>query len=116
MSEVIDAPVADARSPLPAPAGTLEALRAASVAALSEAIGEPPDLTFVAGIGNRGDDLIGAGVRNLLAGRSYREVHEAEAQLEESWDSRKAEGSLEWEEIREATRDAFDRARGRGED
>lgn len=59
MSEVVDAPVADARSPLPPPAGTLEALRAASV--------------------------------------------------------RKAEGSLEWEEIREATRDAFDRARGRGE-
>jgi GT2 family glycosyltransferase/exopolysaccharide biosynthesis predicted pyruvyltransferase EpsI len=35
---------------------------------------DPPDLTFVRGVGNRGDDLIWAGTRQLLAEKAYREV------------------------------------------
>jgi glycosyltransferase involved in cell wall biosynthesis len=41
-------------------------------------LGEPPDLTFVCGPGNRGDDLILAGARELLADHIYREVTPAE--------------------------------------
>ena len=41
---------------------------------LLEAVGEPEDLTFVRLYGNKGDDLIYAGTRQLLARRFYREV------------------------------------------
>lgn len=37
-------------------------------------IGDPPDLTLVRGLGNRGDELIWAGARELLAERIYREI------------------------------------------
>lgn len=37
-------------------------------------IGAPPDVTFVRGHGNRGDDLILAGARELLTEHIYREV------------------------------------------
>jgi GT2 family glycosyltransferase len=39
-----------------------------------EAIGDCEDVTFVRGVGNMGDHLIGSGTRALLAGRPYREV------------------------------------------
>lgn len=39
-----------------------------------DVIGEPRDLTFVRGVGNIGDSLINAGVRQMLAGVEYREV------------------------------------------
>ncbi len=42
--------------------------------ALLGAIGEPEDLTFIRLYGNKGDDLIYAGTRQLLARRSYKEV------------------------------------------
>jgi Polysaccharide pyruvyl transferase len=41
---------------------------------LLKAIGEPEDLTFIRLYGNRGDELIYAGTRQLLARRSYKEV------------------------------------------
>src|ERR1700677_1501462 len=41
---------------------------------LFKAIGEPEDLTFIRLYGNRGDDLIYAGTRQLLAQRFYKEV------------------------------------------
>ena len=41
---------------------------------LLRAIGEPEDLTFVRLYGNKGDELIYAGTRQLLARRFYREV------------------------------------------
>ena len=37
-------------------------------------IGDAADLTFVRGVGNRGDELIWAGTRELLRGRDYREI------------------------------------------
>ncbi|MEA2436383.1 MAG: hypothetical protein QOF65_939 [Thermoleophilaceae bacterium] len=46
----------------------------ASRGRILEEIGEPPDLTVVRGVGNRGDDLIWAGTRELLADHIYREV------------------------------------------
>jgi len=39
-----------------------------------EAIGEHPDLVFVRGFGNRGDELIWAGTRSLLEVLVYREI------------------------------------------
>jgi exopolysaccharide biosynthesis predicted pyruvyltransferase EpsI len=42
--------------------------------ALFGAIGEPEDLTFIRLYGNKGDDLIYAGTRQLLARRFYKEV------------------------------------------
>jgi hypothetical protein len=42
--------------------------------ALLGAIGEPEDLTFIRLYGNKGDDLIYAGTRQLLARRFYKEV------------------------------------------
>lgn len=42
--------------------------------ALLAEIGDASDLTFVRGIGNRGDELIWAGTRELLRGRPYREL------------------------------------------
>ena len=39
-----------------------------------EVIGDCEDMTFVRGVGNMGDHLIGGGTRALLAGRPYREV------------------------------------------
>src|SRR5712675_2300514 len=39
-----------------------------------DAIGAPPDLTFVRAPGNAGDRLIEAGTRRLLAGLAFREV------------------------------------------
>src|SRR5271169_2679704 len=41
---------------------------------LFRAIGEPEDLTFIRLYGNKGDDLIYAGTRQLLARRFYKEV------------------------------------------
>src|ERR1700728_2415002 len=41
---------------------------------LLRAIGEPEDLTFIRLYGNRGDELIYAGTRQLLARRFYKEV------------------------------------------
>ena len=41
---------------------------------LLEEIGPAPELTLVRGLGNRGDDLILAGTRRLLAGHVYREI------------------------------------------
>jgi hypothetical protein len=41
---------------------------------LLRAIGEPEDLTFIRLYGNKGDELIYAGTRQLLAQRSYKEV------------------------------------------
>jgi GT2 family glycosyltransferase len=45
-----------------------------SRARLLEAIGEAPELTFVRGEGNRGDELIWAGTRELLEDHVYREI------------------------------------------
>jgi exopolysaccharide biosynthesis predicted pyruvyltransferase EpsI len=45
-----------------------------SRAVLLGAIGEPEDLTFIRLYGNKGDELIYAGTRQLLARRSYKEV------------------------------------------
>ncbi len=39
-----------------------------------EQIGQPPDLTFVRGAGNWGDELIWAGTRALLSDHIYREI------------------------------------------
>jgi GT2 family glycosyltransferase len=55
------------------PASHLEHLERSRTAIL-EAIGEHPDLVFVRGIGNRGDELISAGTRRLLGGLVYREI------------------------------------------
>jgi glycosyltransferase involved in cell wall biosynthesis len=52
------------------PAAAIDASRTR----ILEEIGEPPDLTLVRGVGNRGDDLIWAGTRELLADHIYREV------------------------------------------
>jgi exopolysaccharide biosynthesis predicted pyruvyltransferase EpsI len=41
---------------------------------LLRAIGEPEDLTFIRLYGNKGDELIYAGIRQLLARRFYKEV------------------------------------------
>lgn len=41
---------------------------------LLDEIGEAPDLTFVRGYGNIGDELIFAGTRELLSGHVYREI------------------------------------------
>jgi Polysaccharide pyruvyl transferase len=41
---------------------------------LMRAIGDPEDLTFIRLYGNRGDELIYAGTRQLLARRFYKEV------------------------------------------
>ena len=41
---------------------------------LLSAIGEPEDLTFIRLYGNKGDELIYAGTRQLLARRFYKEV------------------------------------------
>ena len=38
------------------------------------AIGEPEDLTFIRLYGNKGDELIYAGTRQLLTRRFYKEV------------------------------------------
>jgi GT2 family glycosyltransferase len=46
----------------------------ASRRSILEQLGDQPDLTFVRGVGNRGDELIWAGTRQLLANRDYREV------------------------------------------
>ncbi|MBJ7354201.1 MAG: polysaccharide pyruvyl transferase family protein [Thermoleophilaceae bacterium] len=45
-----------------------------SRARLLDAIGPAPDLTFIRGIGNIGDEFIWAGTRELLAGHVYREI------------------------------------------
>jgi hypothetical protein len=45
-----------------------------SRAAIFEALGDPADLTLVRGVGNRGDELIWAGTRQLFAERIYRET------------------------------------------
>jgi GT2 family glycosyltransferase len=42
--------------------------------AIVDAIGNAPDLTFVRGVGNWGDELIFEGIRRLLRGRPYREI------------------------------------------
>ena len=42
---------------------------------LLSAIGEPEDLTFIRLYGNKGDELIYAGTRQLLARRFYKEVN-----------------------------------------
>jgi GT2 family glycosyltransferase/exopolysaccharide biosynthesis predicted pyruvyltransferase EpsI len=39
-----------------------------------QAVGDPPELVFVRGRGNLGDELIWAGTRELLNGRAYREI------------------------------------------
>lgn len=58
---------------LAAPELTLGAIEASRDAILRE-IGDPPDLTFVRGAGNRGDELIWEGTRRLLSSRIYREI------------------------------------------
>lgn len=45
-----------------------------SRARLLEAIGPAPDLTFIRGLGNIGDEFIWAGTRELLSGHVYREI------------------------------------------
>jgi GT2 family glycosyltransferase/exopolysaccharide biosynthesis predicted pyruvyltransferase EpsI len=50
--------------------GAVEASRSALLAEL----GDGRDVTFVRGLGNIGDELIWAGTRRLLEGRSYREI------------------------------------------
>jgi len=47
---------------------------AASRAALLDEIGPAPDLTFIRGEGNIGDELIWAGTREFLSGHVYREI------------------------------------------
>lgn len=51
-----------------------------SRAKLLAAIGDTKDITFISTPGNIGDHLIHAGTRQLLSGRSYREVDILEAQ------------------------------------
>lgn len=62
----------------PQPAAPLPRAHAAAIAAsrrtLLDAVGDTDDLTFIRGLGNRGDELIWAGTRALLANRPYREV------------------------------------------
>lgn len=41
---------------------------------LLDAIGPAPDMTFIRGIGNIGDEFIWAGTRELLSGHVYREI------------------------------------------
>jgi GT2 family glycosyltransferase/exopolysaccharide biosynthesis predicted pyruvyltransferase EpsI len=47
---------------------------AASRQLILNEIGDPPDLTLMRGVGNRGDELIGAGVQELLVDRVYKEI------------------------------------------
>jgi exopolysaccharide biosynthesis predicted pyruvyltransferase EpsI len=47
----------------------------ASRAKLLNLFGGSPDLVFIRGAGNLGDELIWAGTRQLLSGLSYREIH-----------------------------------------
>jgi glycosyltransferase involved in cell wall biosynthesis len=54
--------------------GAADAAIEASRRALLDEIGDPPDLTWIRGIGNWGDELIWAGTRALLEDRIYREV------------------------------------------
>lgn len=54
--------------------GSHETAVEASRDALLRAIGEPEDLTFIRLYGNKGDELIYAGTRQLLAQRTYNEV------------------------------------------
>jgi GT2 family glycosyltransferase len=63
--------------PLPELAHALEPLWTAvedGRRALLDEIGPAPDLTFVRGQGNLGDELIWAGTRRLLEGHVYREI------------------------------------------
>jgi GT2 family glycosyltransferase len=55
------------------PSAHLEHLERSRKEILTE-IGEHPDLVFIRGAGNRGDELISAGVRRLLAGLVFREI------------------------------------------
>jgi GT2 family glycosyltransferase len=55
---------------VPTPTAAIDASRDR----ILEEIGDPPDLTLVRGVGNRGDDLIWAGTRELLADHIYSEV------------------------------------------
>lgn len=66
-------------TPPPAPAG-LEMQRRKILRMIADA----PDVTFFRHRGNIGDDLIHAGVRQLLAGISYREIG--------TWDMQEASG------------------------
>src|SRR6516164_6295389 len=50
-----------------------EALEGSRDVLLGE-IGEPEDITFIRLYGNKGDELIYAGIRQLLARRFYKEV------------------------------------------
>lgn len=63
----------DGQEPCPRTDPHLAAIEA-SRRLILEQLGAPPDLTFVRGAGNRGDELIWAGTRQLLAGMTYREV------------------------------------------
>jgi hypothetical protein len=51
-----------------------DALRHRSMAEILAAIGDCPDLTLVHGPGNRGDELICEGTRNLLRDRRFRDI------------------------------------------
>lgn len=53
-----------------APAAAIDASRRR----ILEEIGNPPDLTLVRGVGNRGDELIWAGTSELLADHIYTEI------------------------------------------
>jgi GT2 family glycosyltransferase len=59
--------------PLAPPAGHLRRLEQ-SRRRLLAAIGGASGFTYVRGVGNRGDELIQAGTRRLLAGLEYREI------------------------------------------
>lgn len=61
------------RPAVPAPRAHAAAI-SASRRTLLDAVGDTDDLTFIRGLGNRGDELIWAGTRALLADRPYREV------------------------------------------
>ena len=52
-------------------ASSLAAIEASRRLMLDQ-LGAPPDLTFVRSVGNRGDELIWAGTRQLLAEKNYR--------------------------------------------
>jgi len=55
---------------VPAAGATIEESRRL----ILDELGDPADLTVLGGVGNRGDELIYAGVRELLADRIYAEV------------------------------------------
>ncbi len=61
------------------PPAEFQDLRETSRKEILEAIGRPRNLTFIRGAGNRGDQLIDAGTRRLLADLSYREISLSEA-------------------------------------